>query len=355
MKHFTHQKICTLKNVAAFIVIGLLLITPFKSHAQTVNITTVETVNKPCDRFSWYVNYSVNNPGANGGWIIQEVALKAKKDKCRPPVNVLNVDVTYYEIWPLAAGSSTSTTTGTTPGGASYNDVFSISGLANTKGSASWKGTVGYVANPAAGTSSIDTSTWAPGAAPYSGILLSTYAKPPFWDALAAGGTTKKHNMSLKWNCCDPKNTTWTFDTLIADNPKVIDVPIDDKDTIHKIDDRKDIDRYDNINGRAKSTPSSNDGINTDMNDLVNRSDKKVGFIIYPNPVENDLNIESTQKLDLPLSIKLYNTAGELIMEEKITSNERTIFSLDHLPKGAYVLSIYGKDNQLIQTHKVMR
>jgi hypothetical protein len=358
MKHFTQHKICDLVRNFTLLWIGILLSVSIQSYGQTfssVSITTVEVSNKKCDSFGWYVKFKVDNPGANGGWIIQEVDLKVKKDKCRPPRNILNIDKKYYEIWPVAAGANTSGTTGTAPGGGTYNDGFSISGLANTKGSGSWKGVVAYIANPAPGSSAIDTSTggWGPGTVPYAGILISTYTQPGFWANLLASGKAKRHEMSISWDCCDPDNPVWEFDTLVAQLPKVVDKPVDeiDPDKVDSDDDKG----TSTSTGRHKNAPSADHGINTNMYDLTNASEEGTQFDVYPNPMENDITIKSLINLETPVRVKLYNSSGKMVINQVLDIDNQATISVDQLPKGIYVLSIHKPNGQLIQAQKLLK
>lgn len=64
---------------------------------------------------------------------------------------------------------------------------------------------------------------------------------------------------------------------------------------------------------------------------------------VYPNPVQNVVNIDFSQEIEL-LSISVTNALGQEIMTEKINA-KRTSYSLNtsQLPQGIYTLQIYTK------------
>lgn len=76
---------------------------------------------------------------------------------------------------------------------------------------------------------------------------------------------------------------------------------------------------------------------------------------LYPNPVDDELNIKITPHLNDMAVVKMYNTVGTLVKTEKVklTNGEIKIQHLNHLPKGIYFVrtEINGK----IWNHKFIK
>ena len=60
----------------------------------------------------------------------------------------------------------------------------------------------------------------------------------------------------------------------------------------------------------------------------------KTAFHVYPNPVSNELTIESSVKIDLT---RIFNLNGQKLLEAKGTTNK---INLAKLPAGVYVLEL---------------
>lgn len=74
-------------------------------------------------------------------------------------------------------------------------------------------------------------------------------------------------------------------------------------------------------------------------------------FLVYPNPVLDDLTIELLNSSE-PISLSLYNAMGMLILQEVMMSAYKTI-NLSSLPSGLYVLNIQTKN--LNQSLKIVK
>lgn len=80
---------------------------------------------------------------------------------------------------------------------------------------------------------------------------------------------------------------------------------------------------------------------------------KSVGFpqkkhiLIYPNPVNTTLNIQSPQPY---LAVELYNTTGNLVLKEM---NAPQTIDVTALPQGLYILRIIGKQKEVVASQKV--
>lgn len=63
--------------------------------------------------------------------------------------------------------------------------------------------------------------------------------------------------------------------------------------------------------------------------------------VIYPNPVENILNIAFPVPANNDISLKLYNSLGDILLEQKVEKGEQLIqISTGYLPQGVYLLKI---------------
>jgi hypothetical protein len=73
----------------------------------------------------------------------------------------------------------------------------------------------------------------------------------------------------------------------------------------------------------------------------VQRVEQNINLDIYPNPVQNYLNIEYSDYQDA--SFKIVDLNGKLVFEQKIDS-EKTLVNTKYLPKGVYIITIYSKN-----------
>ena len=65
---------------------------------------------------------------------------------------------------------------------------------------------------------------------------------------------------------------------------------------------------------------------------------------MYPNPVQEEINIEITDKELSTVRCEVFNMQGQLIKSEKILVNEINVISVMDLPTGSYNLRITGKN-----------
>jgi len=82
-------------------------------------------------------------------------------------------------------------------------------------------------------------------------------------------------------------------------------------------------------------------------------------IVIYPNPVRsgNSLSIRSWLSYELSLSVRLYNTLGQLILEQNISLEEfNNLFelSMNNIPQGHYFLILTDQTGTLISKQKVV-
>lgn len=73
---------------------------------------------------------------------------------------------------------------------------------------------------------------------------------------------------------------------------------------------------------------------------------------IFPNPTADEVNIVLSNKINLSASIIIYNTFGEIIIQEKMSTNEKKL-DISTLPNGLYFLKINSKENTI--TKKIIK
>lgn len=74
-------------------------------------------------------------------------------------------------------------------------------------------------------------------------------------------------------------------------------------------------------------------------------------FEVYPNPSQGMVFISHQLTNDTPLSLTVYSTLGQVLLEKKITNKDQTSLNLQTLPNGAYYLSL--KTNRTTVTKKL--
>ncbi len=70
-------------------------------------------------------------------------------------------------------------------------------------------------------------------------------------------------------------------------------------------------------------------------------------FRLYPNPVINRLQLQSS--LRMPLRLQIYNTQGKLLLTDELTANDRNV-SLRSLPPGTYLVNIWQRGQRVYQS-----
>jgi hypothetical protein len=74
---------------------------------------------------------------------------------------------------------------------------------------------------------------------------------------------------------------------------------------------------------------------------------------IYPNPVNNELNISIPDRLNAQLSYRLYDASGRTILTGKLEPTENVI-SLEEVSKGLYFLNL-SEENQSIFQQRILK
>lgn len=68
---------------------------------------------------------------------------------------------------------------------------------------------------------------------------------------------------------------------------------------------------------------------------------------IYPNPVENVLNINASHPID---QLELYNTTGALVLKQTAVNGS---IDVSNLSSGVYILKLQSGNS--VQTHKILK
>jgi hypothetical protein len=79
--------------------------------------------------------------------------------------------------------------------------------------------------------------------------------------------------------------------------------------------------------------------------------DGKIEFVMYPNPVKNQLVI-SPANINGKININIYNQQGQKVVSKQIT-NAATAISVAHLPKGIYMVQMIA--NGITETQKLIK
>lgn len=82
------------------------------------------------------------------------------------------------------------------------------------------------------------------------------------------------------------------------------------------------------------------------LNDIT-----KSKILIYPNPIENEININIENKNQV--NVKIYNLDGKLLLSKPIETKNAKI-STSNLKKGIYIIEI-SENNKIIKTEKMIK
>lgn len=169
--------------------------------------------NMVCGGFNWVVQFILKINSPKGGYFVQEITIKRTINK-ECPTEYKDIDVTYYEAWPVNAGKTITTYA---EGGDVRDDTYFMSSMPQSEGTTDYTGTVKFFEDI---TLPADFKANNPGT--YAGILPSTKIKPAFWNATNA----LNHDLDSYWDCCGDSSHTlittpdFTKVTKPAKNPK---------------------------------------------------------------------------------------------------------------------------------------
>ena len=143
----------------------------------------------------------------------------------------------------------------------------------------------------------------------------------PTWDCVAAG------------NCQDPGDESGNYWSLQDCQNACGVTPTWDCDaTLYCIDPGTGIGLYTSLAG-CQANCNSTSIENTEVNNLK----------IYPNPVNNTLNVSSDKKIN---KIEIYDALGRVIYAE---SNPSSTINVEHLEAGLYSIAIIFNDNRIVK------
>jgi hypothetical protein len=152
-----------------------------------------------CGGVEWLVEFKLPRKAEGDGWIIQQILRSydiREADGSVADANLNAPKVTFWEAWPVKKGAIiTSNRYDATDDGRTYDDSFDQPERPNLKGEFKVIGLVKFyeVALPSTFVKQ-NLQTRAED-------LLSTTVRPDFWD-----GTGTIHNLTITWDCTDPKN-----------------------------------------------------------------------------------------------------------------------------------------------------
>jgi hypothetical protein len=89
----------------------------------------------------------------------------------------------------------------------------------------------------------------------------------------------------------------------------------------------------------------------TSCTSLEELKNQETTYLVYPNPTNDFINIESKGLFNLSsiVSIEIANTLGEVLLNEIITSHLTTL-NTEQLPAGLYLIKIYNNNNKYLST-----
>jgi ELWxxDGT repeat protein len=82
--------------------------------------------------------------------------------------------------------------------------------------------------------------------------------------------------------------------------------------------------------------------LDTSLPTGLNTNTNSTSFIIYPNPSNSIINVESLLATDELINIYFSNTLGQVILSQSISS-KHTILNIQHLSSGVYFITLNQK------------
>jgi len=105
----------------------------------------------------------------------------------------------------------------------------------------------------------------------------------------------------------------------------------------------------------VNTTTLSEGFIGPDVSSLVGIKDyaQLEGLNIYPNPVQNYLNIDLPDNGDY--EVHLFDMTGKEVLNRMIENDYQTSYNLSNLKTGIYLLSVIDRENQKAKTIKLQK
>lgn len=82
-----------------------------------------------------------------------------------------------------------------------------------------------------------------------------------------------------------------------------------------------------------------------DVGLAVNNFTKSSPIDVFPNPIENEINVNSNEQI---INIEIFSTAGEKVYSRNYLYENSTKLSLSFLPNGCYIMHTTTKENNYI-------
>jgi len=102
-------------------------------------------------------------------------------------------------------------------------------------------------------------------------------------------------------------------------------------------------------NGNLVSFPIDTYSNTVTYNPILSTSKETERFNIYPNPSEDFVQLNSTFQLK---TVEIVDLQGKIIENQSIENGQ---VSVKHLPKGKYILRLYGNDKKLISSKAIIK
>lgn len=104
-----------------------------------------------------------------------------------------------------------------------------------------------------------------------------------------------------------------------------------------------------NVDGQKVLFPFSIYSNTVTYNPILSTSKEADRFNIYPNPSEDFVQLSSTLQLK---TVEIVDLQGKVIENQAIENGQ---VSVKHLPKGKYILRLYGNDKKLISSKAIIK
>jgi len=91
------------------------------------------------------------------------------------------------------------------------------------------------------------------------------------------------------------------------------------------------------------------------INNLAEVTENKQPAIkIYPNPAKESFTIAFNENAGYPLTIKLMNCFGHLLLEKQVNETPALIDGIGNLPSGIYLVQVNNKDGEIVGVEKLV-
>jgi hypothetical protein len=173
------------------------------SGSQNPSIKTLYSGPKDlgCGGVEWLVEFQLPQKAGADGWIIQQVTRSydiRKKDGTVADPKLNAAKATFWEAWPVKKGATiTSNRYNSTADGRTYDDTFDQPARPNLKGAFK------VVALAKFFEVTLPSTFIKQNPLTRAADLPSTTQQPSFWD-----GTGTTHNLTVTWDCTDPKRVS---------------------------------------------------------------------------------------------------------------------------------------------------